>query len=115
MHRSNNMRKKIILTCGGILIIAISVLILVLLLGRTKYTIKVSLVDSKSPDRMLTVYEGDKKIEVKRIEYLDGTLLCNGYNTAVYFGDINKVKELKIILKDNKEVIAKVVEEEVKR
>ena len=88
-----------------------------LILGNSvKYTIKVDLIDDYSPDRILTVYnEKNEKIEVMKIEYLDGTLLCNGYNTTVHFGDIEGEKEFKVILKDKTEVKAKIVEEEVKK
>lgn len=109
------MKKKLVII-GSVLVVLITVVILLMLLSKTKYTIKVSMVDDQSPDRILTVYdENNKKIEVKRIEYLDGTLLCYGYNTTVHFGDIENEKELKVILKDKTEVKAKIVKEEVKK
>ena len=108
------MKKKIII--GSVFVAIIIIGLLLIFMGKTKYTIIVSLVDDQSPDRILTVYdENDKKIEVRRIEYLDGTLLCHGYNTTVHYGDIKNVKELKVILKDKTEVKAKIVEEEVKK
>ncbi len=76
----------------------------------------VSMVDDRSPDRILTVYKNDtEKVEVNRIEYLDGTLLCNGYNLTVHFGDIEKEEKLKIIFKDKSSAEAKIVKEEVKK
>ena len=115
MQQSLSMKKKILLISGASLIIITIVLVLILLLGGTKYTIKVSLIDDKSPDRLLTVYNNkNEEIRVKRIESMDGKVLCYGYNTTVYFGDIKKERNLKIILGDNSEVIAKIVEEEVK-
>ena len=83
--------------------------------SKINYTIKVSLVDDHSPDRVLTVYnDKNEKIDVKKIVYLDGTLLCNGYNTTVHFGDIENEEEFKIILKDNTEAKARIIKEEVK-
>ena len=99
-----------------LLIIIVSIIGLILLKNnKSNYLIKVSVVDDYSPDRILTVYENEKKIDVKKIQYLDGTFLCSGYNTTVHFGDIENEKELKIVLKDNKVEIAKIVKEEVKK
>ena len=107
--------KKKLLIAGGIFVVVIAIVLFVILSGGPKYTITVSLVDDQSPDRILTVYdENEKKVEVKRIEYLDGTLLCYGYNTTVHYGDIENQKELKVILRDKTAVLAKVVKEEVK-
>lgn len=105
--------KKKLLIIGGLLVIVI-VIVLLIMLKKSTYVIKVSLVDERSPDRRLTVYKDKEKIEVSKITYLDGTLLCEGYNTTVHFGDVENEKELKIILKDKTEVVAKVIEEEVK-
>jgi len=109
------MKKKIIIiSCISVVIVVIALFLI--LSNNVKYTIRVSLVDDHSPDRILTVYnEKNEKIEVKRIEYLDGVLLCNGYNTTVHFGDIKNEKKFKVILKDNSEVIAKIIEEEVEK
>ena len=107
--------KKKIWIISGVLITIVVIILLILLLGKTKYTVKVSPVDDRSPDRILTVYNSNgEKIKVKKIEYLDGTLLCNGYNTTVHFGDIENEKELKIILEDRSEYTATIVEEGVK-
>ena len=109
------MKKKLIII-GAILLVIVVTVTAVLFLNRTTYRIEVGIVDERSPDRILTVFNNkNEKVEVKRIEYLDGTLLCRGYNTAVHFGDIENEKELKVILKDNKEVKAKIVKEEVKK
>lgn len=109
------MKKKLLIISGILFIVIIVSLLLIVTSNKTTYIIKVSLVDDRSPDRILTVYNNkNEKISVKRIEYLDGTLLCNGYNTTVHFGDIESEKELKIILKDLSETTAKIVEEEVK-
>lgn len=107
------MKKKIIII-SCVLLVVIAIALFLILSSKTKYTIRVSIVDDHSPDRVLTVYnEKNEKVEVKRIEYLDGTLLCNGYNTTVHFGDIKDEKELQVILKDNSKIKAKIVKEEV--
>ena len=106
--------KKILIILGAVLLIAILVIIF-LNMNKVTYSIKVEKVDNQSPDRILTVYnEKNEKVEVKKIEYLDGTLLCNGYNTTVHYGDIKEEKVFKVILKDKTEVRAKIVDEEVK-
>ena len=106
------MKKKWLLVIGALIVIIIIVL-LILLMNKPKYTIKVSSVDDRSPDRILTVYKNNEEIEFKRIELMDGTILCNSVNKSVYFGNIKDVKELKVILKDKSEVIAQIVKEEV--
>jgi hypothetical protein len=107
--------KKKILVLGCIIVITIVVVFLILSNKKVYYTVKVLMVDDHSPDRILEVYDDkNKKIEVQKIEYLDGTLLCNGYNTAVHYGDIENEKEVKIILLNREEVRAKVNLEEVK-
>lgn len=106
--------KRILIISGSVIIIGI-IGVMILLSNGPNYEIRVSLVDDHSPDRILTVYnEKNEKVEVKKIKYLDGTDLCNGYNTTVYYGDIEEEKELIIILKDNSEIKAKIVKEEVK-
>ena len=108
------MKKKILIGVTS-LIAVLAIVLVVLNLNKTNYHIEVSMVDDYSPDRILTVYnDKNEKIEVKRIEYTDGTLLCNGYNTTVHFGDIKDETKLIIVLKDNKKATAKIVEKEVK-
>ncbi len=108
------MKKKILIGVAS-LIAVLAIVLVVLCLNKTNYHIEVSMVDDYSPDLILTVYnDKNEKIEVKRIEYTDGTLLCNGYNTTVHFGDIKDETKLKIVLKDNKKATAKIVEKEVK-
>lgn len=109
------MKKKLLIFGVAFFTVAI-VILLIFILKKPKYTIVVSKVDDQSPDRMLTVYnEDNKKIEAKKIMYMDGTFLCYGYNPAVHFSDIENEKELKVLLKDKTEAIAKVVNEEVKK
>ncbi len=108
------MRKKILIITG-VIVIAIITILLITSMNKTQYVIKVSIVDDRSPDRILTVYnEKNEEIEVRRIETIDGVFLCNGVNTAVYFGNIENIDKLKVVLMDKSEVIAKVIKEEVK-
>ena len=43
----------------------------------------------------------NKRIIVIVHEYEDGKLLCNGYNTTVYYGDLKDEKKLKVVLKND--------------
>ena len=106
--------KKKLLIIGLIIIVVIAIIVLILLLTKKSYVIKVSKVDDRSPDRILTVYYNEEKIEFKRIELLDGKALCSGLNPTVHYGNIEGINELRVILKDNSKVIAKIVIEEVK-
>jgi len=106
------MKKKPLII--GIIALFIVVL-LVVLLNKTTYYVKVSKVDDQSPDRILTVYNNkDEKVEFKRIELLDGTFFCDDINPSVYFNNLRGIEKLKVILKDKSIVTAKVIEEEVK-
>ena len=97
----------------GIVIGLGALILLIVCLNKTTYTIRVSLIDDRSPDRMLSVYDNkNNKVEFSQIQYVDGNLLCYGYNPSVHFGDIEGVKELNVLLKNNKIVKAKI--EEVK-
>ena len=88
--------KKKVLIIGSIIVVIIAI-VLIVLLGKPRYTIMVSLVDDQSPDRILTVYnEKKEKVQVRQIEYLDGTLLCKGFNTSVHFGEVNEKDNISI-------------------
>ena len=102
---------KLILT----IIVSILTLISIIIIFNSKkyeYTIKGYLVDDKSPDRILKVYKEGKEVEFLEIRYKDDVLLCTSKVPAVYYGDIKDVKELKVILKNEKEVVAKIEEVE---
>lgn len=99
--------KKII-----VFLIPIVILILtVILFNRSTYTIKVNLVDSYSPDRILEVYKNNKKIDYNEIQYKDGTILCKGDNKTVAYIDLIDEKTLIVILKNDKKVKAKIIED----
>ncbi len=107
--------KKKIWIIAGILVVVIVAVLLIFLLSKPKYTVTVSVIDERSPDRLLTVYKNKtEKVEVLKISAMDGTVLCKGNNTTVYYGDVEKEEKLKVTLKDKSEVIAKVIKEEVK-
>ena len=114
------MKKKILIVVSIIILLLVIILLVLNInkksLNKINYRIEVSLVDDYSPDRILTIYNNEnEKVEVKRIEYLDGTLLCNGYNTVVHFGDIEDEKEFILVLKDDSKEKAKIVEKEVEK
>ena len=108
------MRNKFLIIIGLISLVAV-VAFVIFKINKESYIIEVTMVDDRSPDRILTVYNNkNEKIEFKRIESVNGVLLCDGINPAVHFGDIEGKKKLKVILKDNKTITAKIVEKEVK-
>ena len=107
--------KKKIWIIASILVVVIVAVLLIFLVSKPKYTVTVSVIDERSPDRLLTVYKNKtEKVEVLKISAMDGTVLCKGNNTTVYYGDVEKEEKLKVTLKDKSEVIAKVIKEEVK-
>lgn len=103
--------KKIFLALIALVVVVITI-IFIFNSKSYDYTVKGYRVDDKSPDRILKVYEKGKEIEFLEIRYKDNVLLCTSEVPAVYFGDIEDVKELKVILKNKKEVIAKIEEVE---
>ena len=78
------------------------------------YIVKVNLVDEKSPDRILKIYRDNQEIDYKEIRKMNGLLLCESDNSSIYYGEIKNETKLKIILKNDKEVVAKIVEGEGK-
>lgn len=98
--------KKIIVA-----IIAVLIISLILYLNAGTYTVKVKTVDSYSPDRTLEVYKNNKKIEYKEIQYEDGTTLCYSKNPTVAHTDLIDEEKLLVILKNNKKVKAKIIED----
>lgn len=86
------------------------ILLLILTFSNDNYTIKVELIDGFSPDRRLTVYQNNKKIEFEELQYDDGTYLCSGKNPIVSYSEIIGVIELIVKIDENKQIIAKIVE-----
>lgn len=95
------MKKKNIIIC---LVIVIAIVILFVFNNKYNLSIKVDLVDSKSPDRILTVYNKNKLFKYDHIEYTDGIYLCSYNNPTVGYVDIKSEKELVIVLKNNKKI-----------
>lgn len=93
-----------------ILLCSIVVLLLFLISQKSIYTINVKKIDDFSPDRILTVYKNNKKIDFVEIEYSDGVLLCSGDNPTVSYSEIINEKELIVKINNKKQVIAKIVE-----
>lgn len=89
----------------------ILVIFLIIYFSRETYTIKVKKVDSFSPERILEVYKNNKKIDYKEIQYEDDTTLCDSSNPTVAYVDLIDEKKLQIVLKNNKRVKAKIVED----
>ena len=104
-------KKNLIIIIATIVLIAL-VTTLVLVLNKSdenaSYTVKMSLVDDQSPARFLTVYKNDKKIDFKEVRYMDDVLLCRGTNPTIHFTELDEETELKVVLKNDKVVIAKI-------
>lgn len=105
------MKKNITIVISALIVIF---LLLFILLNTKKniYTVKVTPVDRNTPDVTLSVYENDRMIEIEDIYYMNDVLLCHGSNPTTNKFNIKNNDELKIILKNKKEVIAKVLMEE---
>ena len=72
------------------------------------YTIRVSIIDEYSPDRVLTVYENGTQISVRAINYIDGTQLCSGSNMTVNKNDIAGETSFIVVLSGGTPVTATV-------
>ena len=70
------------------------------------YTIRISIIDEYSPDRVLTVYENGSQISVRSINYLDGTQLCSGSNMTVNKNDIVGESSFIVVLNGGTQVTA---------
>ena len=70
------------------------------------YTIKATMVDSYSPDRILSVYEDGVKISVKEIKSSNGVVLCSGSNMTVNYGEIEGITSYLVVLNGGTEVTA---------
>ena len=77
-----------------------------------QYVVTINKIDDQSPARILKVYYGEKEIEFKEIRYTDDVFLCKKENPTVFFGDVVEEKELKIIIDNNRFVIAKILKGE---
>lgn len=95
-----------------VFIIILAVFVIINILRKDNYIIRVSMVDKNSPDVVLTVYNNDMAVDVEAIYYINGVLICNGNNLTTNKFNIQNDKEMKVVLKNKREVIAKVVMEE---
>ncbi len=105
------MKNKILII--GLVVVLIGILIYLLMPktnNNTDYIIKASIIDNYSPDRELTVYKGQEKINFQEIRYENDNLLCKGNLPYAAKSDIEKVKRLKVILEDGSVVIARIEE-----
>jgi hypothetical protein len=104
------MKKKYLIIIIITLIVLITAgIVFFVIKNNGNYTVKVNLVDDYSPDRILVVYKDDKEIEYKEIHLMDDTPLCKYSNPSTYYGNVKNESELKIVLNNDKVVIAKVV------
>ena len=106
------MRKKTIIIVFSLVILLLSIIIIFNIVKKDNYFIKASAIDKNSPDVILMVYRNDNQIEVKAIYYTNGVLLCNGDNLTTNKFNIKNNDQMKVVLKNNKEVMVKVVMEE---
>ena len=106
------MKKKYVIVIIATVLVIFITLIILLNFRQNNYYIKVKAVDKNSPDVMLQVYKDNNPIEVESIYYKDDVLLCFGNNLTTNKFNIKNNDQLKIILKNKKEIIAKVVMEE---
>lgn len=106
------MKKKYLIIIIAFIILLIGGIIWFINKDSGNYIVKVSSVDDKSPDRVLTVYKDDKKIEYKEIRKMNDVLLCDSNNSSVYYGEIKNESNLKVVLNNDKKVVAKVVKGE---
>ena len=74
--------------------------------NQKSYKVVANSFDQYTEDRILTVYEDDKKITVQSIKYSDGVHLCSGSNPTVFSGDIVDEKNLLVVLSDGTQVSA---------
>lgn len=79
--------------------------------NQANYVVKVKTIDDQySPDRFLEVYNNNKQVKFKEIQLLNNITLCTYENNAVYYGELDDIKEV-IIVFENKRVKAKLDKE----
>ena len=100
--------KKMILVIVPITVI---VLLIFIYFNNKEYTIKVNIIDLYSPDRILEVYKGDKKIDFKEIKYGNNITLCYESNPTVAYIDLIGEEEFIVVLENDKKIKAKIKED----
>lgn len=68
------------------------------------YEIRITPVDAYSPDVLLQVLEDGQTINVSRIEYTDGVLLCSGSNLVAGKEDLTGESKLVIVLQNGTKI-----------
>ena len=78
------------------------------------YTIKLKLIDEKSPDREVVVYRNNKETSnYKYIKYKEkDIILCYQKNAVINQFDVEGIEELIVVLPNKSEVISKILKEE---
>ena len=80
------------------------------------YEIKIEKIDNNSPDRRLIVLkDGEKTTKYKHIAFKENKsiILCYQKNSTVNVFELDNIDELLIVLPNDKEVIAKVIREDL--
>ena len=93
------------------IVIAIIVFGVILVISQKKtYTIRYELIDDYTTDIRIIVLQNNKEFtDYKYIKYNDNSniILCNSSNSIVNKFEVKDIRDLIIVLDDNKEVIAK--------
>ena len=94
----------------SLVFIIILVSLIIIFYPRNNYSIKITEIDDKSPDRVLEVYNNKKKISFKKIEVNNNTL-CTYDSPYVYYGELMDIEEVTVILNNNKSIKIKLEKE----
>jgi len=113
------MKKKLIIITFVLIILLVLIGIL-LYKNANKYNgnyeIQVKKIDDNSPDRHLIVLKDGKKTnDYKKITFKENKdiIICYQKNPTVNIFELDDINELLIILPNDKEVIAKIIKEEI--
>lgn len=103
------MKRKLVIIISIIIVVVISLIFI--FKQNNNYIIKVLVVDTKSPDRILSVYKDNEKVEFDSIYYLDDVFICDSDIPNISKTALKDIKQLKVKLKNGKIIKAKVEEE----
>ena len=110
LGQQNSMKKYILIIVPIIIVVVISLIFISK--QNNNYIIKISEVDDRSPDRVLSVYKDNQKIDFDSIYYLNDVFICDSTVPNVSKSAVKRMDKLKVKLKDGKIVKAKVLKEE---